>query len=255
MFIGGDLILRENRCDNTTWNMSPALIYSFARRTTPSKSRRVKFDRIEICLRAVDVFEIGTGVAAFNAAKLIDSQLADRLAASGENMEAARKYFAMHAALFAMLVHAQPATIEKIDQNYIPKLDAILKDTRTARAKTRKLLRNRSNRPDQTRALNANLESQKIAEEAARGYRRYLAQQREQLARARSRATHYLSIADNTYETVEASFQLRSLMRDSAASFEAIQKLEAPTFDQIFKNEELRKEFESLTRKLDVPTS
>ena len=39
------------------------------------------------------------------------------------------------------------------------------------------------------------------------------------------------------------------------ASFEAIQKLEAPTFDQIFKNEELRREFDNLTRKLDGPTS
>lgn len=211
--------------------------------------------QIDLLLDSVLSGDLVRLVAAFNAAKLIDSQLADRLAASGENMKAARKYFAMHAALFAMLVHAQQATIDKIDQNYIPKLDAILKDIRTARTKTRKLMRNRTNRPDQTRALNANLESQKIAEEAARGYRRYLAQQREQLARARSRATHDLSIADNTYETVEASFQLRSLMRDSAASFEAIQKLEAPTFDQIFKNEELRKEFENLTRKLDVPTS
>jgi hypothetical protein len=54
---------------------------------------------------------------------------------------------------------------------------------------------------------------------------------------------------------VEASFQLRNLMKDSSSSFEAIQKLEAPTFDQIFKNEELRREFENLTRKLDGPTS
>jgi hypothetical protein len=44
-------------------------------------------------------------------------------------------------------------------------------------------------------------------------------------------------------------------MRDSATSFEAIQKLEAPTFEQIFKNEDLRKEFENLTRKLDQPSS
>jgi hypothetical protein len=54
---------------------------------------------------------------------------------------------------------------------------------------------------------------------------------------------------------VEASYQLRNLMKDSAASFEALQKLEAPTFDQIFKNEELRREFENLTRKLDAPSS
>ena len=111
------------------------------------------------------------------------------------------------------------------------------------------------NRDDQKRALEGNRDSQRLAEDAARGYRRYLLQQREQVAKARQRATHDLRIADNTFETVEVSFQLRNLMRDATASFEAIQKLEAPTFDQIFKNEELRREFESLTRKLDAPTS
>ncbi len=212
-------------------------------------------DQIDLLLESVLSGDLVRLVAAFNAAKLIDSQLADRLNASGENMKAARQYFAMHAALFAMLVQAQQATIDKIDENYLPKLDAILKDIKAARAKTDRLLKEGGNRPDQIRALKANSRSQDIAEEAARGYRRYLQQQREQLAQARARATHDLRIADNTFETVEASFQLRSLMRDSAASFEAIQKLEAPTFDQIFRNEELRKEFENLTRQLDVPTS
>ena len=41
----------------------------------------------------------------------------------------------------------------------------------------------------------------------------------------------------------------------TAFRIEALQKLEAPTFDQIFKNEELRREFENLTRKLDAPSS
>lgn len=211
--------------------------------------------QIDLLLESVLSGDLVRLVAAFNAAKMIDAQLADRLSASGDNMKAARRYFAMHAALFAMLVHAQQSTISKIDENYVPKLDAILGDIKTARKKTDRLLKEGGNRPDQIRALEANRKSQEIAEEAARGYREYLQQQREQLARARSRATHDLHIADNTFETVEASFQLRNLMRDSAASFEAIQKLEAPTFDQIFKNEELRKEFENLTRKLDVPTS
>ena len=84
---------------------------------------------------------------------------------------------------------------------------------------------------------------------------KYLLQQREQVANARRRAAHDLSIADNTYETVEASFQLRNLMKNTRSTFEALQKLEAPTFEQIFKNEELRREFENLTRKLEVPSS
>jgi hypothetical protein len=211
-------------------------------------------DQLDLLLDSVLSGDLVRLVATFNAAKLIDGQLARLMNATGDNIAASRKYFAMHAALFAMLAHAQNSTIAKIDTQYMPRLDAILKDIAAAKAKTNDLLR-ADNRPDQTRALEANRDSQKVAEDAARAYRRYLSQQREQIAKARTRAAHDLRIADNTFETVEASFQLRNLMRDSSSSFEALRKLEAPTFDQIFKNEELRREFENLTRKLDAPSS
>jgi hypothetical protein len=211
-------------------------------------------EQVDLLLESVLSGDLVRLVAVFNSAKLIDGQLGKLMNASGENIGAARKYFAMHAALFAMLLHAQDMLIEKIDKQYLPKLSAIEVDIRAARVRTAELLR-AENREDQKRALEGNRESQRLAEDAAKGYRRYLLQQREQVAKARQRATHDLRIADNTFETVEASFQLRNLMRDSAASFEAIQRLEAPTFDQIFKNEELRREFENLTRKLDAPTS
>jgi hypothetical protein len=211
-------------------------------------------DQIDLLLDSVLSGDLVRLVAVFNAAKLIDSQLARLVATSGENMNAARRYFAMHAALFAMLVQAQDATIAKIDTQYMPKLEAIMADIKTAKAKTAELMK-AQNRPDQKRALDANRASQKLAEDASQAYRRYLVQQREQIAKARIKATHDLRIADNTYETVEASVQLRNLMKESSASFEAIQRLESPSFEQIFKNDELRREFENLTRKLDAPTS
>ena len=211
-------------------------------------------EQVDLLLDSVLSGDLIRLVAVFNSAKLIDGQLGKLLIASGENIGAARKYFAMHAALFALLVHSQDLLVAKIDQQYLPKLSAIEQDIKAARLKTAELLK-AENREDQKRALEANRDSQRLADDAARGYRKYLLQQREQVANARRRATHDLRIADNTYETVEASFQLRNLMKDSAASFEALQKLEAPTFDQIFKNEELRREFENLTRKLDAPSS
>lgn len=211
-------------------------------------------DQVDLLLDSVLSGDLVRLVAVFNAAKVIDGQLGKLMATSGDNLGATRKYFAMHAALFAMLVQSQDATIAKIDTNYGPKLDAILKDIQAAKVKTADLMR-QENRPDQKRALEANKDAQKVAEDAAKSYKKYLAQQREQLAKARLKAAHDLRIADNTFETVEASFQLRNLMKDSSQSFEALQKLEAPTFDQIFKNEELRREFENLTRKLDTPTS
>jgi hypothetical protein len=211
-------------------------------------------EQVDLLLDGVLSGDLVRLAAVFNSAKVIDAQLGKLLTASAENIGAARKYFAMHAALFALLVHAQDTVIGKIDKLYLPKLAVNEADIRLARVKTAELL-SAENREDQKRALEANRESQRLAEDAARGYRRYLLQQREQVAKARQRTTHDLKIADNTFETVEVSFQLRNLMREAAASFETLQKLEAPTFDQIFKNEELRREFENLTRKLDAPST
>lgn len=211
-------------------------------------------EEVDLLLDSVLSDDLVKLIATFNAAKVIDAQLAKMVKASGDNAAAARKYFAMHAALFAMLVHAQDQLIGKIDRQYIPRLAAIERDIRRTRRETRRLLKGK-NRPDQRRALEANLKSQQFALRVAAYYRSYLLQQRDQLARARLKAVRDLRIADNTYETVEASFQLRALIRDAASSFEALQKLEAPGFDQIFKDQELRREFENLTRRLDLPTS
>ncbi|HEX5666157.1 MAG TPA: hypothetical protein VFX71_04935, partial [Hyphomicrobium sp.] len=211
-------------------------------------------EQLDLLLDGVLSGDLVRLVSTFEAAKLIDAQLARLVEAAGDNAATARKYFAMHAALFAMLVHAQDMAIAKIDKQYLPRLDAVMKDIQNAKSRTADLLR-ADNRPDQTRMLEANRDSQKVAEDAAKAYRRYLQQQREQIAKARQKAAHDLKIADNTFETVQASFELNNLMRDGSASFEALQKLEAPTFEQIFRNEELRREFEALTRKLDQPTS
>ena len=192
-------------------------------------------------------------VTAFQAARAVDDRLGTLLSQSNEDVKAARRYFAMHAALFAMMVHAQNMLIEKIDTVYITKLKSILGDIKETREASRKLLTGQ-NRADQQRALDANVKAQNFAEKVASFYRDYLLTQRRQLAEARERTLRDLEIADNTYETVEASYQLHQLMEDARTSFEALQRLEAPGFDQVFRNETLRKEFENLTQKIG-PTS
>ena len=211
-------------------------------------------DQLDLLLDSVLSGDLVRLVAVFNSAKLIDEQLGKGIQTGNGDLSAARKFFAMHAALFAMLVHAQDTLIGKIDEVYLPRLKAIGKDVAEARADTKKLLKDQ-NREDQKKALEANLKSQEFADEVMAYYRGYLLQQREQLAAARIKAAKDLKIADNTYETVEASFQLKQLIKDAKASFEAIQKLETPGFEQIFQNQELRQEFDNLTRKLDVPAS
>ncbi len=210
-------------------------------------------DQLDLMLDSVLGGDMIKLVAAFETVKNIDAHLGQLVRESGENLKAARRYFALHATLFAMLVHAQDMLIDKINRVYLKRLDRILADIREARAETDRLMRG-ANRPDQQRTLAANRRAQLFAQKVARYYRDFLKTQRRQLIQARQRTMRDLRIADNTYRTVEASFQLRALIEDARASFDAIKKLETPGFDQIFQNDRLRKEFEKLTDQL-APTS
>ena len=214
----------------------------------------VSKEQIDLLLGSVLGGDMIKMVAAFQASRQIDQRLSALMDQADGEVKTSRRYFAMHAALFAMLLHAQNHIIEKIDQVYMPRMRKILSDIRRARADTRRLLRGR-NRDDQVRVLNANLKAQAFSERVALFYKDYLATQRAQIVRARAKTKRDLRIADNTYSTVEASFQLKALIDDAQASFEAMQMLEAPGFDQVFKNEDLRREFETLTEKLAPPSS
>lgn len=214
----------------------------------------VTTDQLELLLGSVLGGDLIKMVAAFDASRKIDERLAVLMNEADGEIKTSRRYFAMHAALFAMLVHAQDHVIQKIDKVYMKRMNSILSEIRRARAETRKLLRGK-NRDDQVRVLNANLKAQAFSERVAVFYRDYLKTQRAQLINARRRSRRDLRIADNTYSTVEASFQLRALIDDAKSSFKALQMLEAPGFDQVFKNKELREEFENITEKLAPPSS
>jgi hypothetical protein len=214
----------------------------------------VTADQVDLLLGSVVGGDMIKMVAAYQAARKIDQRLSSLMDDADGEIKTSRRYFAMHAALYAMLLHAQSHVIEKIDQVYLKRMETILNDIKKARADTRKLLREQ-NRDDQIRVLSANLKEQAFSERVALFYRDYLKTQRAQMIRARAQTRRDLRIADNTFSTVEASFQLRALIDDAKSSFEAMQMLEAPGFDQVFKNEELRREFENLTEKLTPPSS
>jgi hypothetical protein len=188
-------------------------------------------------------------VTAFEVSKIADQKLAALLNQSNGDLKAARRYFAMHAALFAMLVEAQGLLIEQIDTVYLVRLDKITADIAKTNAETRQLLQSHT-RDDQRKVLEANLKAQEESQKVSAFYKEYLRNQRRNLAEARSRTVFDLRVADNTFETVEESFQLKVLMEDAKPSFDALNRLETPGFEQIFRNENLKREFENLTQKL-----
>jgi hypothetical protein len=188
-------------------------------------------------------------VTAFEVSKIADQKLATLLGQSNGDLKSARRYFAMHAALFAMLVQAQSLLIDQIDTVYMVKLERIQSGIAKTSAETKQLLGSQT-REDQRRVLEANLKAQDASRAVAGFYKDYLQAERRLMEAARARTVFDLRVADNTYETVEESFQLKVLMEDAKPSFDALHRLEAPGFEEIFRNENLRREFENLTQKL-----
>ncbi len=206
-------------------------------------------DQLDLLLDSVLGGDLLKLVAAFEVAKIADQRLAALVKQSNEDLKAARRYFAMHAALFAMLVEAQTLLIERIDKVYLVRLEKIASDIDRTGAETRQLLQSQT-RDDQRRVLEANLKAQEASKKVSTFYKGYLQNQRRLLVESRDKTVFDLRVADNTYETVEESFQLKTLMDDAKTSFDALHRLEAPGFDQIFRNENLKREFENLTQRL-----
>jgi len=211
----------------------------------------VSAEEADLLLDSVTGDDVIRIAAAYNAARGVSGQLLALLDETDEDLATAKRYYAMHTALLAVLVHAQSTFIERIEGDYLPRLDAIAGDIRTTRAETQRLLR-QPGTARQREALNANIQSQAIAFEAADFYRRHLKDQRAQIAEARQAAVRELRIADNTLRTVDASFQLRSMMESATMSFEALQNLQSPGIERIFRNDQLRREFRELSDRLNA---
>ena len=206
-------------------------------------------EQIDLLLDSVTGGDIVELAAAYEAVRGVSKQLRDLMDQSGEDLTYARRYYGMHTVLIALLVDSQTRVLGKIDSVYLPRLDAIERDLNAAAAETDRLLKDDPTR-EQRRALAANKKSQRIALDALKLYREYLLRQRAQIARARQRTVKELRVADNTLKTVEASFQLKEVMDSAAASFDALMALESPGFERIFRNEELRREFQDLTDRI-----
>ena len=120
-------------------------------------------DQLDLLLDGVLGGDLLKLMTAFEVAKIADERLATLVKQSNEDLKSARRYFAMHAALFALLVQAQDMLIERIDKTYLARLSEITSSIDQTGAKTRELLRSAS-RDDQRKTLDANLKAQDVSD-------------------------------------------------------------------------------------------
>jgi hypothetical protein len=211
-------------------------------------------EQADLLLDSVTGGDILRIAAAYDVAKQIGGQLLELLKQSEEELGAARRYYAMHTTLIALLAHAQELFIARVEQDYMPRLDEIEAELAETRTETQVLLKEDPT-PAQRTVLEANLASQDVTRQALGVYRDLLTRQLDEVTVAHERTIKELRVADNTLRTVDASFRLREIMEGASLEFEALQSLESPGFETVFENRELREKFEELSEKLRAPGS
>lgn len=189
-----------------------------------------------------ELIDLGIG---FDNVKLMIHQLEDLLVASGESLDAARRYYGMYAVLLEVLALMHEQVLDAVAR-YQVRIDAIDERTRSLLAESRQLARGSERHQA---LLAANVEAQQLTLQSARLYRDYLRDQAADVQRSHEQLLHDLAVARNTYETVRVSGELVRMMRAGQQLLDTLFTRQAPTLFT-FRNLELKREFERLTLRL-----
>ncbi|WP_200283921.1 hypothetical protein [Rhabdochromatium marinum] len=182
----------------------------------------------------------------FDNVKTITVQLERLVRESGEDLVSARRYYGLYVVLLRALKHMHLDVEQRIETEYIPRIDDIRAQARDLSIETRQLLKAQ---PERAQVLQANLEAQRMTIAAAERYRDYLAEQARQVRRAREALQRDIRTAWNTYETVRVSGELVALVQSSQQLIDGLLERQVPPL-RPFENLEMKREFEKLTDQL-----
>ena len=192
-------------------------------------------------------------LAAYANVEKLEAALRASVSQSQDNEAVVRRYYGVHATLLAVLETIQGEVVSRIDNLYLPRLDAVDRETRELRHDAQ--ARIRQVREAGLRAsLDANLRTQDLTLRATELYRRYLQDQRSSLAQALDRTRSARGIADNTARTASLALDVAAMVRASDRDLGAVMAVRPPIIVP-FEGDALRREFEGLSRRLGQPTS
>jgi uncharacterized coiled-coil protein SlyX len=183
---------------------------------------------------------------AFDNVKQLTLQFERLIAASDEDLLTARRYYGMYTILLRILDRMYAQLIEKIDEEYLPQISAIVRKTQALMRETQALQKRTSTNQQ---ILAANIQAQRLTLKAAETYQKYLLEQRADVISAKRRLATNVAVALNTYETVKVSGEMMSVMKASQDLLDTLLQLQVPAL-RTFENLAMKREFEKLTSRL-----
>ncbi len=204
--------------------------------------------QIDVLLTRVDGDDIIQMSVVINVLKQITKQILTLMKSSNEDLVQAKRYYGMHLVSVALIVNIQQKYINKLDKEYLPKLDALTQKAKKLMEQTEIAIDSEQNSNRKT-LYASNLKAQKLTLNVATMYKQNLLQSREKVLQAKVIANRNLALAENTYNTVALSKGIYDLITESQTMFNKISQIQMPDIVP-FENTQIESKYRELTKKI-----
>ena len=204
--------------------------------------------QIDVLLARVDGDDIIQMTLVMDVLKQITSQLLGIMQESNEELAQAKKYYGMHMVLLELVVYIQEKFINKIENQYIPRIDQITAHTQEMLAKTSDKISNEENL-QRRNIYYQNYESQQLTLKTAILYRQNLEDELIQVREAKAVSQKNLDLSKNTYQTVTLSTDLYKIISSSQDMMKEVMKLQIPSIIP-FENIQIKEKYQELTKQI-----
>ncbi len=210
-------------------------------------------EQVEMLISRVDVDNILELTLVYNNLKIVTEQLGKLMEATKDDIKATKKYYAMFVILSEMIVYTQKQYLNKMENVYLPKISKVISDTESIQIKTKMLMS--SNKDENYKAtLNNNLRNQSLSFKTATLYKKQLLQQKANVEKALKKSSLDLKITLNTFKTVQISFTLLDIIKESRESFNSLMNIQLPEIIP-FENKEMQVEYNKITKEISEKTN
>lgn len=207
----------------------------------------LSFEQVEALLVRVNADDILAMTTVFPVISEIASSFAKITAASGEDLNNAKKYYSMYVVLLELQLYIQERYIGDLKYKYLPRIDELQSKQNSLINSTQQAQRNASSKHKVSYSLN--LKSQNTTLQAIKLYKVSMQQDLNKMSKAHGLLMQDYTLAVNTLNTVTMSSQVSSLITDSNQLFDRIMALQAPELVP-FNNIQMQKEFSALTEQI-----
>ena len=202
-----------------------------------------------ILLNSVTGDDLLNNTIVFANVKIVVAKLEELAQSETNTLEITRRYTGMYLVLNDLLLHTQEELVRKIDGEYKPKLNEIIKEAEALRKDALAKSNQNVYSVEQRKGFAANAQSNALTVQVAKLYIDLLNSQRAATMESIKSLRLNGDLAENTYKTVRSSGELRGLIHSGLKLFDAVGTLEMPEL-KVFESNVMRLEFEEINRRL-----